>query len=143
MTDCAGLVVPTSWVRKVRLARDRVAFGPEVTPVPLKATSCGLPNSLSVISTEADRGPIWIGLKVVLILQLAPAGRLEPQVSVFHFPETAAQTALRRDCIRRKLACEYRKVNLVLRVPEVVRARRSGYVVSSHKSLLGLRYAYQ
>src|ERR1700730_13265973 len=28
--DCAGLVVPTSWVANVRLAADKVALGPEV-----------------------------------------------------------------------------------------------------------------
>src|SRR5439155_26307643 len=34
---------------KIRLVGDRVAFGPETTPVPLKATDCGLPTALSAI----------------------------------------------------------------------------------------------
>ena len=58
VTDCAGLVVPRNWVAKVRLVGDKVAFGPVKIPVPLKAISCGLPAVLSVMVTEADRGPI-------------------------------------------------------------------------------------
>src|ERR1700736_5213450 len=83
-----------SWVANVRLVGDRVAFGPETTPVPLKAIFCGLPDALSAIVTEAVRGPICAGLKVTLIGQCAPGGRLEPQEwvwlkSVAFFPVTA------------------------------------------------------
>ena len=39
------------------LVGDKVAFGPDVRPVPLKATVCGLPTALSIIVTAAIRGP--------------------------------------------------------------------------------------
>ena len=84
VTDCAGLVVPMGCVAKVRLLGDRVAFGPEITPVPLKAICCGLPTTLSVMVTEAFRGPLRVGLKVTVIVQLPPCGgRLEPQMFVW------------------------------------------------------------
>src|ERR1700680_3332312 len=41
--DCAELIVPASWVAKVRLVVGKVAFGPVVTPVLLRLTDCGLP----------------------------------------------------------------------------------------------------
>ena len=78
--DCAGLVVPTSWVANVRLAADKVALGPEVSPTPLRETECGLPTVLSVIVTDALRGPNWLGVKVTLMVQFAPAARLDPHV---------------------------------------------------------------
>jgi hypothetical protein len=80
---CVGLGVPTSCVAKVRLVDDRVAFGPETTPVPLKEIDCGLPAALSVMVTEALRGPIWVGVKVMLIVHCSPGGRLEPHVCVW------------------------------------------------------------
>ena len=43
---------------KIRLVGDRVAFGPETTPVPFKAIPCGFPAALSVMVTAAVRGPI-------------------------------------------------------------------------------------
>ena len=47
VTDFPGLVVPTSWAAKVTLVGDKVAFGPETTPVPLREAICGLPAALS------------------------------------------------------------------------------------------------
>jgi hypothetical protein len=38
VTECAALVVPTNCVPKVKLAVESVAFGPEVTPMPLSGT---------------------------------------------------------------------------------------------------------
>src|SRR5712692_4744723 len=78
--DCAGLVVPTSWLAKVKLVADKVASGPEVSPTPFRETECGLPTVLSVIVIEALRGPNWPGVKVTLMVQFAPAARLEPHV---------------------------------------------------------------
>src|SRR6516162_3421870 len=57
VTDCAGLVVFTSCVPNAMLAGERVAFGPDITPMPLNAICCGLAAALSVMVTEADRGP--------------------------------------------------------------------------------------
>src|SRR5712692_9350703 len=78
--DWAGLVVPTSWVANVRLAADKVALGPAVSPTPLKAPECGLPIVLSVIVIAALRGPNSLGVKVTLIVQFAPAAMLAPHV---------------------------------------------------------------
>ena len=68
---------------KVMLVGDKVAFGPETSPVPLKVTDCGLPPPLSAIDNVPVRVPICVGLKVTLIVQLARGARLEPQVWVW------------------------------------------------------------
>ena len=44
-----------------------------MTPVPLSVTLCGLPAALSLIVTLAPRLPLADGVKVTLIVQLAPA----------------------------------------------------------------------
>ena len=43
---------------------------------------CGLPDALSVTDREAFRTPVAVGLNVMLMVQLAPAATLEPQVLV-------------------------------------------------------------
>jgi hypothetical protein len=83
VTDCAVLVVPTTWVAKVRLSVDRVALGPEKNPVPFKAISCGLPAVLSMMVTEAVRGPLSVGAKVTVMVHLPPDGRLESHVLIW------------------------------------------------------------
>jgi len=83
VTDCAVLVVRTGWVAKVRLLVDRVALGPEKNPVPLKAMDCGLPAVLSVMVTEAVRGPLSVGAKVTVMVHLPPDGRLESHVLIW------------------------------------------------------------
>ena len=45
-------------------------------PVPVRLTVCGLPVALSVRATAAVRVPLAVGLKVALIVHLAPAARL-------------------------------------------------------------------
>ena len=65
---------------------ERLATGvgvPDETPVPLKAAACGLPVALSVTATLAVRVPVAVGLKVTLIMQLAPAPRLARQLWVW------------------------------------------------------------
>src|ERR1700676_837309 len=47
-------------------------FTPGVTPVPVRVTVCGLLAALSVMVTEAARGPTAAGLNVTLIVQFAP-----------------------------------------------------------------------
>ena len=49
--------------------------GPTVksVPVPASATVCGLPVALSVMVTVAARAPAAAGMKVTLMVQLAPA----------------------------------------------------------------------
>ena len=83
VTDCAVLVVLTSWVAKVRLLVDRVALGPEKNPVPLKAMDCGLPAVLSVMVTEAVRGPLSVGANVTVMVHLPLDGRLELHVLIW------------------------------------------------------------
>jgi hypothetical protein len=51
-------------------------------PVPLRGTVCGLPLALSAIETDAVRVPLAAGLKMTLIVQLAPAATVLPQVLV-------------------------------------------------------------
>jgi len=52
---------------------------PLAPPVPDNATFCGLPAALSVMLTAALRVPMAVGLKVTLIVQLAPAANELPQ----------------------------------------------------------------
>lgn len=48
-------------------------------PVPVKGTCCGLFAALSVIVTSPVRVPVWVGVKVTLILQFLPAASVGPQ----------------------------------------------------------------
>jgi hypothetical protein len=64
----------------LRFVADSITAG--VTPVPVRATFCGLPAALSVILTLADRVPAAVGLNVTLMEQFAPAATLPPHVLV-------------------------------------------------------------
>src|SRR6266852_2592593 len=68
----------------VRVQLKDMAFGTSVTavPTPLRVTVWGLPGALSVIESVPVSFPPSMGTKVTLMVQLAPAGRLEPQLSV-------------------------------------------------------------
>lgn len=55
------------------LAGVNVACG---APAPESGTVCGLFGALSVIVTLPVRAPVWVGLKVTLILQVSPAARV-------------------------------------------------------------------
>jgi len=70
-------VFPT--VPKLRLA----GLNSTTVPVPVRLTVCGLPAALSAIDTAPVRVPLCVGLKVTLMVQLASAARLEPQVFVW------------------------------------------------------------
>lgn len=78
VTGSGPSVVPTFWLPKFRVVLERLT----TVPVPVSETVCGLPAALSVIETEAVRMPFAVGLKVTLMLQLAPAATLVPQVFV-------------------------------------------------------------
>jgi len=58
--------------------------GLTVTPVPVpdSDTVCGLPGALSVTETAALLDPVADGRNVTLIVQLAPAAKLDPHVVV-------------------------------------------------------------
>jgi hypothetical protein len=50
------------------------------TPEPLNATICGPPAALSDMTTVPARLPLAEGIKVTLMLQLAPAFKEAPQL---------------------------------------------------------------
>ena len=76
----AVLVVPRDWVPKARLLGEKVAV--DFAPVPVSVTLCGLTEELYKRVTEAVRVPVAVGWKITLIVQLAPAATLDPQLFV-------------------------------------------------------------
>ncbi len=50
--------------------------------MPLKATMCGLPGASSTIVKSPVRKPVAVGVKVMLILHVAPAASVVPHVVV-------------------------------------------------------------
>ena len=59
-------------------------------PVPDIGTACGLPPPLLLIISDAVRLPVAPGVKITLIVQLAPAPKLVPQVLVLLFEKSEA-----------------------------------------------------
>ena len=55
-----------------------IGIGPPNIPTPVSGTPCGLPGALSVICTDALRGPGAMGVNVRLRRQLSPAAREPP-----------------------------------------------------------------
>jgi hypothetical protein len=51
-------------------------------PVPLKLTVCGLPGSLSPMTSAADRAPAAVGLNVKLILHVPSLATVLPTAQV-------------------------------------------------------------
>jgi len=86
--DFGELLVPIKVSPKLRLDPPPLGnvLGESVTagavPTPVKLTVCGLPGALSNTSKTFDRVPGCVGVKVTLIVQLAPAGRECVQVWV-------------------------------------------------------------
>ena len=80
-----ALVVPTAWDElKLKLAGDTLTIG-DNPAVPVKFTTCGLLGAESVTVSWAVRvgGVTDDGVKVTLMVQLAPAAKLLPQVFVW------------------------------------------------------------
>lgn len=88
-TVCAELVLPTICSPKTRAELDSVTAGADV-PVPAKATTCGLPPPLSLIIREADRFSAAPGVKIMSMMQLAPAPKLLPHVLVLLWEKSPA-----------------------------------------------------
>jgi len=70
--------------------------------VPVRLTLCGLPVALSVMARAAARPPAAEGVKVTLMVQLAPAATLDPQLLVWAkslalVPKTAMLEMLRAE----------------------------------------------
>ena len=76
------LFLPTRMVPKFKEVGERLTAGVPDVPVPVRPTVCGLLPALSVTETEAARVSVAVGLNVTLIVQLAPAATLDPQVLV-------------------------------------------------------------
>ncbi len=73
----------TGRLPNARLDVERLTVALVLVPVPVRLTDCGLPVALSVTVTAAVRVPLAAGVKVTLIVQLAPAGTELPQVLVW------------------------------------------------------------
>jgi hypothetical protein len=74
VTVFAGLVASSPTEPKFKLVGESFA----VVPIPLNVTFCGLPAALSLTLNAAVRVPDAVGLKVTLIVQLAPAAKEPP-----------------------------------------------------------------
>lgn len=59
-----------------------MAVGVGVTPVPERATVCGLPAALSATDIDPDLAPLAVGVNVTLIVQVAATPRLPGQLLV-------------------------------------------------------------
>ena len=79
-TAAAALVVLTICPAKLRLAGE--VLGAPWTAVPLRATDTKPGAPLSLMVTEPVSVPAAFGVNVTLMLQLAPAARLAPQLLV-------------------------------------------------------------
>jgi hypothetical protein len=100
VTVWAVLVISTGWLEKARLVGERLAEPVVLVPVPERLTVWGLPLALSVMLSEAARLPLADGVKVTLIVQMAPAATLDPQLLVWAkslalVPETAMLVTLK------------------------------------------------
>src|SRR5207302_292854 len=74
ITVIGALVVVSSWLPKSRLVGANPTPGP--VPFPLSATVCGLPPALSASDSVPARAPEAVGVKVTLMVQLAPAAKV-------------------------------------------------------------------
>ena len=81
VTVCAELGEPTVTLPKAKpvLSVSVMAGAAAATPVPDSETACGLPAALSATEIVPVFAPRVAGLKLTLMLQLAPALRLAPQ----------------------------------------------------------------
>ena len=80
ITGCEALDEPTFWLEKVSELVLRLTIGTgAATPVPDKETECGEPEALSVIVIDAERAPVFDGVKVTDRVQLNPAPKFDPQ----------------------------------------------------------------
>jgi hypothetical protein len=70
--DCVTLVVPTNCGAKVNDAGEREATGGGGLPIPLKETDPPIPVGEPLAVSVALREPAVVGLKMRLIVQLAP-----------------------------------------------------------------------
>ena len=81
VTICASLVVPTMVLGKAIDAGVKVTVGvAAATPVPVRATVCGVPVALSATERLAVSAPTASGLNSTETVQEAAAASVVPQV---------------------------------------------------------------
>lgn len=90
VTTFAAVAVPTVCGPKARLVGDTTSA--LVEPVPESVTVCGLEASPSMINRLEVSTPATDGVNTTLIVQEAPAARLEPHVSDGEVKSTSAAT---------------------------------------------------
>jgi hypothetical protein len=73
VTDCDELVVVINWPENVNVLEESVTGS---TPVPLKETVCGLPDTLSFTLSVPESVPDVVGVNVTEIAQLALPARV-------------------------------------------------------------------
>ena len=82
VTDRAVLLVPFGWLPKIREFGANAMAG--AVPTPERPTEWGLPAALSVMLSDADSGPVVLGVKVTLIVAFAPGameiGNVTPEI---------------------------------------------------------------
>lgn len=66
------------------------------SPVPVSMTVCGLPSALSETAMAPVLGPLAVGLKATLRVQLALVATLEPQLLVWEESPLAEMLAMLR-----------------------------------------------
>src|SRR5207244_2858168 len=74
VTVIGALVVASGWLPKPRLVGANPT--PGAVPFPLSVMICGLPPALSVSDSVPVRAPEAVGVKVTLMVQFAPAGKV-------------------------------------------------------------------
>ena len=70
----------------------KLALG--AAPVPVRLTVCGLPVALSVTVMVPGWLPVAVGVKVTVMVQLAPAATEVPQVLVWAYGVLAAMLVM-------------------------------------------------
>src|SRR5213082_95648 len=73
VTVIGALVVASSWLPKSRLVGANPTAG--AVPFPLSGNVCGLPSASSATDSVPVRAPEAVGVKVTLMVQLAPAAK--------------------------------------------------------------------
>jgi hypothetical protein len=89
--------VPTGCAEKVKETGERLI--PGALPVPVRAMVSGSPSALSVMVTAPLRVPAAVGVKVTLMVQLAPAVTLPPQVLVWEKSPLAVMLVMLRPAL--------------------------------------------
>jgi hypothetical protein len=97
VTACCGLVVPTIWLPKVRLATE--SWSDAVVPVPVSETVWGEPAALVDIDSDPLREPDAVGLNFTVMVQLEPTASDVPQLFVCEKSPDTRMLEIERDAV--------------------------------------------